>query len=118
PAGRHGGGGGARALAGGARGLAVIRPAAVAALRRWNEVLTGAALVIAGVWLFLRGGWFFGTLGVLAGMAGTGWAVTGIRRMRFRQGGGQGAGVVDLLEGQITYLGPAVEGMAGGFVSV
>lgn len=95
----------------------MIRPEAVAALRRWNEVLTGLVLIVAGGWLFLRGGWFFWTVGGMTGLAGAGWAVTGLRRMRFRREG-LGVGVVDLIEGQISYFGPAGDAFSGGFVSI
>lgn len=95
--------------------LPPIRPEIRAALARWQEVLTGGALALAGLWLFGRGGLFFQGLGAAIAAGGTGWAVQGLRRLRFRRPG-QGAGVVDVLEGQISYLSPHPG--RGGFVSI
>lgn len=92
-----------------------IRPEIRAALRRWQEVLAGAGLGLAGIWLFAQGGWLFQALGLALAAAGASWAVTGLRRLRFRRQG-LGPGVVDLLEGQISYLSP--EPGRGGFVSI
>ncbi|WP_290689940.1 MULTISPECIES: hypothetical protein [unclassified Haematobacter] len=93
----------------------LLRPEAVATLRRWQEVLTGLAIAAVGLWVGLSGGWFFGAVGVLAGMAGLGLAVIGVRRLRFRPAT-TGIGAVDVLEGQIAYLSPLPE--RGGFASI
>ena len=90
----------------------LLRPEAVATLRRWQEVLIGLGIAAVGLWVGLFGGWFFGAVGVLAGMTGLGLAVIGIRRLRFRPVT-TGVGAVDVLEGQIAYVSPIPE--RGGF---
>lgn len=85
--------------------MSFIRPEVAAGLRRWRETLAGiAALGLGAYWLILGEGtiWILGaglvTVGTLLSLAG-------IQRARFRQGGG-GAGVVRIVEGQLSYFGP------------
>ena len=42
----------------------LIRPEIAAWLSRWSEVLVAGAIALAGLWLTLRGGWFFAALGL------------------------------------------------------
>jgi hypothetical protein len=91
--------------------VSFLRPDAAAALHRWREVIAAVVLAGAGVWLAWRGGWFYGALGGLTAVAGAGMAWTALRRMRFAQGG-VGPGVVEIVEGQIGFLGPGYGGYA------
>lgn len=91
--------------------MSFLRPGAAAALRRWREVAAGLLVALAGLWLAGRGGVFLGALGALAALAGAGLAWTGLRRLRFAQPGAA-PGVVEILEGQIGYLGPGYGGYA------
>lgn len=92
-----------------------FRPEIMAHLHRWREVLTGAGLALAGLWVFARGGLFFQALGAVLAAGGIGWAVQGLRRLRFHRPA-RAPGVVDVLEGQISYLSPHPG--RGGFVSI
>ncbi len=87
-----------------------FRPEAKAALWRWREVLSAAGLVLLGAWwitgpggLLVLPGWAF----VLGGIA---LAFIGVQRVRFR-GAGDGAGAVQVVEGQIGYFGPETGGV-------
>ncbi|SFR14880.1 hypothetical protein [Poseidonocella sedimentorum] len=91
----------------------MFRPEAMAQIKRWREVLAGTALVVLGLfWAIGRVGllswvgWGLVLLGVALGFAG-------IQRARFFRATG-GPGVVDLDEGQVTYLGP----VSGGAVAL
>lgn len=91
----------------------MIRPEALATLRRWQEVALGGAGMTLGLWLFTRGGWILMPLGAGIAALALGYAVLSVRRMRFAQGAGA-PGVVEVDEGQISYFGP----VAGGAVSL
>lgn len=91
----------------------MIRPEARAAIWRWREALAGVALTVIGLY------WAIGPQGLLGWIA---WAVvpagavlvwTGIQRGLFR-GPGDGQGVVQIVEGQISYFGP----LTGGHVAL
>ncbi|MEL6644502.1 MAG: hypothetical protein AAFQ79_11240 [Pseudomonadota bacterium] len=85
--------------------MSFVRPEVIAGLRRWRETLAGVvALCLGAYWLLLGDGniWI---LGAALSAGGTMLAVAGIQRARFRQGGG-GAGVVRVVEGQLSYFGP------------
>jgi len=89
--------------------MSLIRPEARAALWRWREVLTGAAVLGLGLW------WGIGTNGILpwiggiVGLAGAALVLAGLQRARFRTGSG-GPGVVQVDEGRIAYFGPLTGG--------
>ncbi len=89
--------------------MSFIRPEARASLWRWREVLFGAAL--AG----LAGFWALNAFGILRALAFILLALavlmilTGIQRARFRGRGG-GQGVVQVIEGQVSYYGPLTGG--------
>lgn len=93
--------------------MPMIRPAARAALSRWSEVILAGAIGVFGLWLLWLGGLILSPLGLgvvtLAGLL----ALTGWRRLRFRQAVAA-PGVVEVVEGQVSYLGPET----GGFVSL
>ncbi len=82
-----------------------IRPEVRAALWRWREVLLGAVITALGA------NWAFGSFGVMGWL---GWVVlvvglslliAGLQRARVRPRSG-GPGVVELDEGQLSYLHP------------
>lgn len=92
--------------------MPLIRPEAITLLRRWSEVLAALFIVLLGLLgvgsrdTFLRG---------LAGLmiaGGLGLALVGWRRMRFATGAA-GAGIVQVVEGQIAYFGPENGGFLG-----
>jgi len=90
-----------------------LRPKAAATLRRWREVLAALAVAALGLWIaaspgpVVQGfGYVLVALAVLA-------LIPAIRRARFAAGG-QGPGVVQVVEGRILYMGP----VTGGAVSL
>ncbi|WP_156882930.1 hypothetical protein [Rhodovulum sp. P5] len=91
----------------------MIRPEVLERLLRWREALGGAAIAASGIWVFGFGGYFYRGLGVLFVLVGLGLAISALWRLRFR-GSGAAPGVVQVDEGQITYL--SAEG--GGFVAL
>ena len=82
-------------------------------LRDWtarrSEALVAGAILLAGLWLALRGGWFFALCGGLVLLVGVSLLIGAIRRLPFRR---QIAapGVVEVDEGAIRYYGAAVPG--------
>lgn len=93
--------------------MALIRPAAAAALRRWREVLAAALVLAAGLWCATWGGWFWLACGLLLAALAASWGIVALRRMRFAGRGGA-PGVVEVVEGQIAYFGP----QTGGFLAL
>lgn len=91
--------------------MALIRPELRAALWRWREVLGGLALAGFGAWIVLLGGYFFQGLGGAVVALGLALALVAWRRVRFH-GQGNSPGVVEVTEGQITYLAPSGGGFA------
>lgn len=91
----------------------MIRAGAREALWRWREV--GAAGVVAGfgLWAATGGGYVLVPFGLLVAALGAGLGLQAWRRMRFVQGA-DAPGVVEVDEGQVSYMGPTL----GGFVSV
>ncbi|NKX45594.1 hypothetical protein [Roseicyclus persicicus] len=90
-----------------------LRPEAAAVLRRWREVIAALGLVALGLWIATSPGPVLQGAGyVLAALAAIA-LVPAIRRARFAPGG-QGPGVVRVVEGRILYMGP----VTGGAVSV
>lgn len=92
----------------------MIRPELRAALRRWQEVLAGAAVAGVGLWwLRATGSGFFQALAAAVALVGGALSWIGYRRLRFAGASG-GPGLVQVVEGQIAYFGPH----DGGFVAV
>ncbi|MFV0491734.1 MAG: hypothetical protein ACK5M4_07935 [Pseudorhodobacter sp.] len=89
----------------------MIRPELRAALWRAREVWGAAALGVPGLWFMTLGGWFLTPLGVILIVAALVFGVIGWRRMRFMAEGQGGSGLVEVIEGQIRYFGPAFGGM-------
>ncbi|WP_343080750.1 hypothetical protein [Ostreiculturibacter nitratireducens] len=91
----------------------MIRPEAVATLRRWREVAGSAAILAFGLWMFSLGGWILAPAGIGLVALALGLGVIALRRMRFARGG-SAPGVVEVDEGQVGYFGPDF----GGFLSL
>jgi hypothetical protein len=92
----------------------MIRPAAQAALRRWQEALIGGAVCALGLyWALFTGGGLLHWIGYVVLAIGVALTVTGIQRARFRQGDG-GPGIVQVVERRISYFGP----LSGGIVDL
>ncbi|MEM8731925.1 MAG: hypothetical protein AAGF79_18590 [Pseudomonadota bacterium] len=85
--------------------MSFIRPEALAQLNKWRDVLIGGGLAGLGLSWGIGPGGLLGWVGWVLVVAGAALAVTGLRRMRFRQDG-QGPGVVQVVEGKISYFGP------------
>lgn len=87
----------------------MIRPEVIALLIRWQEVLAGLGLTALGLWLARGPGWLLGALGLGLGALGLVLAFVGARRLRFARPVAA-PGVVGVLEGQITWMGPETGG--------
>ncbi|MEM6759821.1 MAG: hypothetical protein AAF601_10120 [Pseudomonadota bacterium] len=89
--------------------MSFVRPEARAALWRWREVLVGIALAVLALW------WLAQSVGLLRYVAPAllvaagALIMVGFQRGRFRGPGG-GIGTVQVVEGQIAYLGPLTGG--------
>lgn len=92
--------------------MSFLRPEAAAALRRWREVILAALVVMLGAWVFAQGGWILAAAGLLIAALGAALGLLAIRRLRFARAVAD-PGIVQVLEGQITYFGPAEGGFAG-----
>lgn len=85
--------------------MSFLRPEAKAQLLRWRETLAGLGAAALGLWLSLTAyGVLFG-LGIVLVLGGAALAVAGVQRARFRLGS-DGPGVVQVVEGRVTYFGP------------
>lgn len=91
----------------------MIRPELRAALAPWREAMIGAAIAALGLWAVIGSGGFVRLVGILIALLGAGLFVTGAQRARFYRSGG-GPGVVQVLEGQVSYFGP----FSGGALSI
>lgn len=89
--------------------MALIRPDALALLRRWREVILAGGLGFLGLWVATRGGPILAALGIGLAALGVGWALSGWRRMRFAQGI-TAPGLVEVIEGEVRYFGPSLGG--------
>lgn len=89
--------------------MSFVRPEALAVLRRYRETIVGSGLVALGLW------WLTGAQGLLIlpavalSVAGAVLLWLGIQRARFRRDG-QGPGIVQVTEAQISYFGPLTGG--------
>lgn len=87
----------------------MIRPDLRAWLAARSEPLVAGAIMLAGLWLMLRGGWFFAALGALLALVGLSLLLGALRRMAFRRPIAA-PGVVEVDEGAIRHFGAAVPG--------
>lgn len=93
--------------------MAFLRPEAQAGLIRWREVIVAGALVLLGLWIVSWGGPFFGVLGGALSLAGASTGLLAWRRIRFVRAAGA-PGVVEVIEGEISYFGP----VHGGYIAL
>ena len=87
-----------------------LRPEAIAALKRWGEVIAGGVLALMGLWALLSAGWVMQATGAGLILLGAAIAFAAWRRIKF-SGFSGGPGVVEVDERQISYFG-AYEGGA------
>lgn len=92
--------------------MAFLRPEAVATLHRWREVILATAITGFGGWVFTQGGFLFAGLGLVTAGLGALLGILALRRMRFARDISD-PGIVHVVEGQITYMGPTDGGFAG-----
>ena len=83
----------------------MIRPDALAALRRWREAIIAGCVIVLGLWLGLSPGPVVEGVGYVLALIGVLMMILALRRIRFARPG-DGPGVVTLDEGRIAYLGP------------
>ncbi|AGT07762.1 hypothetical protein [Paracoccus aminophilus] len=81
----------------------MIRPDLLRQLQPWREVLAATAFGLFGLWIFLKGGYFFQPLGGLIIVLAAIWGVTARRQMRFQREIGA-PGLVEVDEGAIRYF--------------
>ncbi|MFB0994157.1 MAG: hypothetical protein QMC17_04990, partial [Paracoccaceae bacterium] len=79
-------------------------------LRPWWEVVLSISLGIVGLWFLCLGGLILGPLGGVASSLAAFWLLLALRRMKFVTLG-QGEGVVEVVEGQVTYFSPEAGGV-------
>jgi hypothetical protein len=89
--------------------MSFIRPELKSALWRWRESLAGVVVAAFGLWGAVAGSGIAEMLGYAFAVAGAVLIFAGIQRARFRVGSG-GPGLVEVTEGQVTYVGPTEGG--------
>ena len=89
--------------------MTFFRPEAKAAVWRWREVLFGVFVIVLGVWFVTGPGFLLAVPGYALVAAGGALMWIGVQRGRFR-GKGDGAGAVQVDEGQVSYFGPLTGG--------
>ncbi|WP_425041025.1 hypothetical protein [Primorskyibacter sp. S187A] len=90
--------------------MSFVRDEARAALWRWRETLAGVFVVLLGLYWILRGYGLLYWVGFPVLLAGVALLWAGVPRGRFRGARG-GPGVVQIVEGQVSYFGPLTGGM-------
>jgi hypothetical protein len=91
----------------------MIRAEVLATAHRWREMIAAGAVGACGLWLVWLGGYLLLPVGLAVLAFAATWAVTALRRMRFVQAV-LAPGMVEVVEGQVGYLGPTL----GGYVSL
>lgn len=86
--------------------MSFLRPEATATLMRFREMLAGLAATGLGAWWLTTGTGAVVLVGAVLAVGGPLLTWAGIQRARFR-GPGSGPGMVRVIEGQLTYYGPA-----------
>ena len=87
----------------------MMRPDLRAWAARRSEAIVATLILLGGLWLALRGGWFFAAVGALVLLVGLSLLIGAIRRLPFRRGIAA-PGVVEVDEGAVRYYGAAVLG--------
>ena len=85
--------------------MSFIRQDLRLAIWRYRDALIGIAVSLLGAYWAINGIGFIFILGISVIVVGALMAIAGIQRGRFRSGFG-GAGVVQVVEGEVTYFGP------------
>lgn len=91
----------------------LFRPAVRAAFRRWREVGYAAVVLAFGLWWGAHNFGFFSWIGFAVAALGAALIVVALQRLRFGSGG-DGAGVVQVDERQLSYFGP----LSGGVIDL
>lgn len=91
----------------------MIRPEIWQNAVRAQEIILGLFTAGLGGWCIYLGGYVLVPVGLVLCTLGAAFALNGLRRLRFAQTS-EAPGVVDVLEGEISYLGP----QGGGFVGL
>jgi hypothetical protein len=89
--------------------MSFVRPALRAAILRQREVIAAGFVAALGLWLIWLGGYFLIPVGAAILLAAAGWGLTALRRLMFARPVAA-AGVVEVDEGQVGYLGPSFGG--------
>ncbi|WP_296642876.1 hypothetical protein [Roseinatronobacter sp.] len=92
--------------------MSVIRPELVEGLRRWSEVIASMALAAFGLWTLQSHDRFIQIIGAAIIATGLGLALLAWRRLRFHRETAA-PGIVQIVEGQISYFGPETGGFVG-----
>jgi len=85
--------------------MSFMRAEATASLYRWRDVIVAAGMITLGSWMFATKLGVPSVAGGVLAIAGLALGWTGYRRARFTTSG-DGPGVVELDERQISYFGP------------
>ncbi|MCX7558778.1 hypothetical protein OS190_04310 [Sulfitobacter sp. F26204] len=93
--------------------MTFLRPEAKDAVWHWREVIAGFILFLLGLWLVTRPGFLLAFPGYAALAVGGLLVWLGVQRGRFRRAD-DGAGAVQVDEGQVTYFGP----LSGGTIAL
>jgi len=92
--------------------MSLIRAELAASLRRWSEVLASLGLSGFGIWTLQSHDRFIQILGGAVIATGLGLALVAWRRIRFHRDTAA-PGIVQVVEGQISYFGPETGGFVG-----
>ncbi len=93
--------------------MSFIRPDLARRLKRWSELAVAIMAALVGGFIMRLGGFLFLPVGALLTLLSLGWAMTALRRLSFQRAVAA-PGVVDVIEGQVSYFGPDF----GGFVAL
>ncbi|NDW00253.1 hypothetical protein [Salipiger sp. PrR002] len=91
--------------------MSFLRPEAKAGLMRWREVLAGLGVLALGAYWALFPGGLLMWIGWVVILLAIALIFAGVQRARFRTGTG-GPGMVQVIEGRISYFGPLTGGFA------
>ena len=89
--------------------MSFIRQEAKDVIWQWREAIAGLGAALLGLWMGAGGQGIVPIIGAGMMVAGIALSIAGWQRARFRRGR-DGAGVVQVTEGQITYFGPFTGG--------
>jgi hypothetical protein len=88
----------------------MIRPEAAATILRWREAILGLAGIVLGAAMLTTASGLSALFGVALVLGGVFLGLSGLRRARFETPDEIAPGVVEVDEGQITYLSPITGG--------